>query len=106
MPRSERAKQFAPFDSLKGLHEALRLKEYEHNVVQKGDISEEDALKISNTLSQIKNGDIVHVKYFSEGHYHDISGRCELLLDENILKIEKNNIPIMDICDITLIKNR
>ena len=26
MPRIERAKQFAPFDTLKGLHEALKLK--------------------------------------------------------------------------------
>ena len=29
MPRSERAKQFAPFDALKGLQKALREKEAE-----------------------------------------------------------------------------
>ncbi len=106
MPRSERAKQFAPFDALKGLHDALRLKEYEHDAVQKGEISEEEALKISNTLSQIKRGDIVQVKYYSDGHYHDVKGRCELLLDENILKLDKINIPIMEIFDIMLMKNQ
>lgn len=30
MPQIERAKQFAPFDALKGLQEALRKKEKEH----------------------------------------------------------------------------
>lgn len=30
MSREDRAKQFAPFDALKGLQMALRKKEYEH----------------------------------------------------------------------------
>ena len=30
MPRVDRAKQFAPFDALKGLQDALRVKEFEH----------------------------------------------------------------------------
>ena len=47
MSRQERAKQFAPFDALKGLHDALRLKEYEHERVQKGDMPEEKAEAIS-----------------------------------------------------------
>ncbi|MFA7642957.1 MAG: hypothetical protein WCY74_06740, partial [Sphaerochaetaceae bacterium] len=43
MPRQNRAPQFAPFDALKGLHEALRLAEYEHERIVKGEISEEQA---------------------------------------------------------------
>lgn len=35
MPRSKRAFQFAPFDSLKGLHDALKQKEKEHLEKQK-----------------------------------------------------------------------
>ena len=50
MPRGERAKQFAPFDALKGLQQALRLKEYEHERVEKGDLSEEDVLRLSTIL--------------------------------------------------------
>lgn len=34
MPRSKRSAQFAPFDALKGLQEALKLKEYEHARIQ------------------------------------------------------------------------
>lgn len=30
MPREDRAKQFAPFDALKGLRDALHKKELEH----------------------------------------------------------------------------
>ena len=50
MPRSERAKQFMPFDTLKGLKNALRMKEYEHERVSKGELSEEKATEISKKL--------------------------------------------------------
>ena len=33
MSRSDRAKQFAPFDALKGLHETIKIKEYEHEAL-------------------------------------------------------------------------
>ena len=46
MPRIERARQFAPFDALKGLSEALRIKEYEHDRILKGDLSEEKILEL------------------------------------------------------------
>ena len=36
MPRKDRAKQFAPFDALKGLQEALKIKEYEHLEIYEG----------------------------------------------------------------------
>ena len=53
MPRKDRAKQFAPFDALKGLHDALRLKEYKHEKVAKGEMSEDDAKAISDVLTKI-----------------------------------------------------
>ena len=39
MEREKRAKQFAPFDALTGLKDAIRLKEYEHNAKMKKDLS-------------------------------------------------------------------
>ena len=41
MMREERAKQFAPFDAMKGLQEALRDREERHSRVEKLEISEE-----------------------------------------------------------------
>lgn len=40
MPRIKRAAQFAPFDALKGLHDALERKRQEHIAKQKGVIIE------------------------------------------------------------------
>ena len=46
MPRIERAKQFAPFDALKGLHEALYEKE------------KENEKNMENIIMHIKDKDI------------------------------------------------
>ena len=43
MPRIKRAAQFAPFDALKGLHDALERKRQEHIKNQKGISVESDA---------------------------------------------------------------
>ena len=50
MKREQRAKQFAPFDPLKGLRDALRVKEYEHESIIRGEISEDDTVLISKTF--------------------------------------------------------
>ena len=47
-----RAKQFLPFDALKGLQEALREKEQEQE--EKIELSEESLLKLNNSYNKIK----------------------------------------------------
>ena len=42
MPRTDRAKQFAPFDALKGLRDAMREKEREHDEMLKNKIKHEN----------------------------------------------------------------
>lgn len=44
MDRSERAKQFMPFDAVKGLQEALRAKEQEVEAMQKQQTVDEEDL--------------------------------------------------------------
>ena len=46
MNRQDRAKQFAPFDALRGLREALAAKEREHEKQERGDVSEDVAAEI------------------------------------------------------------
>ena len=77
MPRSERAKQFAPFDALKGLHEAIKIKEYEHEKILRGEISEDDVKEISSELGQIKKGDILNIQFFRDGHKLNIEAKCK-----------------------------
>lgn len=104
MPRSKRAAQFAPFDALKGLQEALRLKEYEHARVQRGEVSEEDAEKISSTLLRLKNKDIVKVKYYdsNDEHYHEISGTVMTNFAEGYIKVDKLRVSLNDIYQIEM----
>lgn len=99
MPRSKRAAQFAPFDALKGLQEALRLKEYEHVRVQRGEVPEEDAEKISSTLLQLENRDVVKVKYYDskDEHYHEISGVVKTNFAEGYIDVDKQKLAINDI---------
>lgn len=102
MPRAERAKQFMPFDALKGLHDALKLKEYEHEKVQKAELSEEDAKRISNTLLNLKNKSEVSVIYFENGHKKSIHGKVKLDIANKIIVVEGTKINLDDLIDIVL----
>ena len=53
MTQAERAKQFAPFDAMKGLQEALRDREERHSRVQRHDISEEQMERNSEIFAQL-----------------------------------------------------
>ena len=110
MPRSKRAAQFAPFDALKGLHEALKLKEYEHARVQRIDVSEEQSQWISDVVSSIEKCDLVDVTYYDEQdqHYHNVVGITIPHFIEGYLEIstkENGRVKVM-IADIKEIENR
>lgn len=53
MTLQERAKQFAPFDAMKGLQEALRDREERHCRVDRHDISDEDIEANSIVISKL-----------------------------------------------------
>ena len=53
MNRIERAKQFLPFDALKGLQEALRKKERELENVERIELSEESLEELENKFNRI-----------------------------------------------------
>lgn len=78
MSRQDRAKQFAPFDALKGLSEALRIKEYEHERIVRGDLSEDEIKEISSVLVGIEKNDMVRVEFFQNGHTVLLSGKAEI----------------------------
>ena len=76
MPRINRAAQFAPFDALKGLQEALRVKEFEHDKIAKSELSEEQAKRLSKILLEFEKGDVLEVTYFKDGYYLCVGHRC------------------------------
>lgn len=72
--RQDRAKQFMPFDALKGLQEELRIREERRTRVEKKTLSEEQIEKISALLYRIRNGSKVAITFYSRGHYLSIDG--------------------------------
>lgn len=100
MSRNNRAKQFLPFDAMKGLKEAIHLKEYEHEKITMGELSEEKANEISSLLSSLKKGDYVFVTYFEDGYYHKMEGKCVLDIYNNAITVEKKELSLSQIYDI------
>jgi len=74
MSNDRRAKQFAPFQALKGLSEAIAEKE---RIPTPKRILAEDALsELNQKLSQLRKGSIVTVVYYCiyEQQYHQLTG--------------------------------
>lgn len=72
MDLADRAKQFMPFDALKGFREALL--EKERVIVSKKQYSEEYNEELAWKLSQIQENDIICLEYFEHGEYIKIVG--------------------------------
>ena len=70
--RISRAKQFLPFDALKGLQEALREKEIEHE--EKIELSEETLSELNNKFNKIEKGSKVKIKFYKNNKYIEIIG--------------------------------
>ena len=100
MPRINRAAQFAPFDALKGLQEALRLKEYEHDKIALNELPEDKVKEISDIISSLNNGDYVEVIYFDDGYEKQIVGKIKLAILENFIKVNDYKICLDVLLDI------
>ena len=105
MSLNDRARQFLPFDALKGLKEALLIKDYEHERLKRKDLSDEKINEISNTLISLEKNDLVRVTYFYDGTYKTIEGSARLKIEENVIIIDKEKIHLDDLYEITLLKD-
>ena len=97
MNKVARARQFLPFDALKGLQEALREKEIEYEV--KKDLSEDCLNELNNKFNQIEKGSLIRIKYYKNGRYSEIKG-IVTNIDYIKKKIQINKEYNINICDI------
>ena len=95
--RIARAKQFLPFDALKGLQEALREKEIEYE--EKKELSEDTLAELNNKFNQIEKGSFVKIRYYRNGRYSEIKG-IVTYIDYIKRKIQIDKIININICDI------
>ncbi|MDD4624347.1 MAG: YolD-like family protein [Bacilli bacterium] len=91
-----RAKQFAPFDSLRGFRALLEEKEKIKDL--KKNLSEDEYEELSNKIKEIKKGNNIELIYYSNKEYIKINGLVsnidfiyKFLVIGNI-KINFNNI--------------
>ena len=104
MTRENRAKQFMPFDAMKGLSEALREREERHSRVQKHGISEEDQERISETLMYMEKGSKVFIRYYAVFREWEREGIVtEINRPYRFFRIDDEKIPFEDLYDVQVI---
>jgi hypothetical protein len=104
MTRQERAKQFIPFDAMKGLQEALRSKEEKKSRVEKHEICEEQQEKISEVLVKADKGMVVWLSYYKA--FHDVEKKGTLTAINKAYKyllVDDEKIFFNDIYDIEIV---
>ena len=105
MNRADRAKQFAPFDALRGLREALAKKEEEHERQEKRELSEEEQTSIEQALVEIARGDEAEAVCFQDGKYVKVVGTV-VRVDTNFryLQIGEGKIAFSNLCGLRRVR--
>ena len=103
MSNVERARQFMPFAALRGFEEMIQRQTRE--VTPRRVLSEEEAMRLSKTLSRLEKGSVVRVTYYEEDSYLTLDGMIsELDLTLRFLRIVKKRIELDDIFDISIVE--
>lgn len=103
MTRQERAKQFMPFDAMKGLQEALRDREERHSRNGRREIGEEQEAQINSTLCRIRIGQSVEIECYYSFHDVVLEGRVTRFRpDEKRLNIDDISLHFEDIYSIRI----
>ena len=104
MTREERAKQFMPFDAMKGLQEALRDREERHTRVERHEISEEQMMMNSEIFMKLKKGMKVSMDCYVDFHDVTVTGTVtEINLTFRYLKLGSEKLFFSDIYTIEII---
>ena len=84
--KSDRARQFLPFDALKGLQEALREKERELEEEERKELSEEQCEIISMLLNKLEIGIKIKLRYYKNKQYINYEGIVSKIDSKSKLK--------------------
>ena len=96
MSRSDRAKQFLPFNSLRGYYDLIR--EKEKITTPKRELSEDDLENLSIKISKIEKNMMIKIRYYDIDSYKDIEGIVSKIdLVNKFIVIVKTKISFNDI---------
>ena len=74
MPMSNRAKIFSPFAALRGYEDEIASEGRDHLKGNRIELSEEGKQALSQKISQLRKGQELTIKYFTDGYYENIAG--------------------------------
>ena len=84
MPPSRRAKQFAPFDALKGLKEAIAAKE--RRPTPRRELTEYAKEQVNKALTELRKGQQVTVIFYGNLEEEELQQEVVIEHTDNILK--------------------
>ena len=79
MPMSNRAKIFSPFAALRGYEDEIASEGRDHLKGNRIELSEEGKEVLSQKISQLRKGQEITIKYFTDGYYEDIAGVLDVV---------------------------
>ena len=102
MSRRDRAKQFLPFNSLKGYYDLIREKEKE--ITPKRELSDEALEELSKKLLGLKKNMMVKITYYDFDSYKTITGLVSKIdmVYQNLI-IVKTKISFKDISNLDIL---
>lgn len=101
MSPADRAKQFMPFDAVKGLREALAAKEAELLYVEKNALTEETEETLNSVLNGLRAGDTVRITYYADHGYRTVTDTVRKIIpNRNLLQLSQAEISFADISEI------
>ena len=104
MNNIDRAKQFLPFDAMKGLTEALREREERRTRVERKQLDEGEIELISRALTRAEIGTSVRVCFYLDGHYVTVDGRVrERSAEGRYIVLEEGKIFFEDIISLEIL---
>ena len=74
MPMSNRAKIFSPFAALRGYEDEIAAEGRDHLKGNRIELSEEGRQSLNQKISQLRKGQELTIKYFTDGYYENIAG--------------------------------
>ena len=100
MNRRDRAKQFLPFNSLRGYYDLIE--EKQKVIIPKRELSDYDIELLNDKLKQIEKNMMIKVTYYAIDSYKTIEGIVSKIdFSNNTLMIVKTLISFNDISEIS-----
>ena len=94
-------KKWAPFSSLIEQATCLEQMKYERNKIDKPELTQDQIEKIDYALQTYQKGQVVKIKFYSDGYLYEINSSIKKIdLENRCLVLEQGKLKFSNILDI------